>query len=61
MKKHWLDKPILRDLFWFIVVPHQYKMWVWEQQEEDKKRQVCREEASRIGEQRGNVRPIEER
>lgn len=28
MKKYWLDKPILRDLFWFIVLPHRLKMFV---------------------------------
>lgn len=28
MKKHWLDKLILRDLFWFIVLPHRLKMFV---------------------------------
>lgn len=28
MKKHWLDKPILRDMFWFIVLPHRLKMFV---------------------------------
>jgi len=28
MTKHWLDKPILRDLFWFIVLPHKLKMFV---------------------------------
>lgn len=28
MKKHILDKPILRDLFWFIVLPHDFKMWL---------------------------------
>lgn len=25
MKKHPLDKPILRDLFWFVVLPHRLK------------------------------------
>ena len=28
MKKHWLDKPILRDLFWFVVLPHRLRMFV---------------------------------
>jgi hypothetical protein len=28
MKKHFLDKPILRDLFWFIVLPHRLKMFI---------------------------------
>lgn len=32
MEKHWLDKPILRDLFWFIVLPHRLRMFVAEQQ-----------------------------
>jgi len=27
MKKHSLDKPILRNLFWFIVLPYQLKQW----------------------------------
>lgn len=26
--KHWLDKPILRELFWFIVLPYRFKHWV---------------------------------
>jgi hypothetical protein len=26
--KHWADKPILRQLFWFLVLPHQAKQWV---------------------------------
>lgn len=25
MKDHFLDKIILRDLFWFIVLPHRFK------------------------------------
>lgn len=25
MKDHWLDKPFLRDLFWFVVLPHRLK------------------------------------
>lgn len=25
MKNHWLDKPILRDLFWLVVLPHRLK------------------------------------
>jgi hypothetical protein len=33
MKKHWLDKPILRDIFWFIVLPHRMKMFLAEQKE----------------------------
>ena len=33
MKKHWLDKPIFRDLFWFIVLPYQMKMFLAEQKE----------------------------
>lgn len=32
MEKHWLDKPILRDLFWFIVLPHRLKMFAAAQQ-----------------------------
>lgn len=31
MKRHFLDKPILRDLFWFIVLPYQAKQWVMPQ------------------------------
>jgi hypothetical protein len=30
-KKHWADKPILRDLFWFKVLPHQFKQWLAKQ------------------------------
>ena len=26
--KHWADKPILRDLLWFLVLPHQLRLWV---------------------------------
>jgi len=26
--KHWADRPILRDLLWFLVLPHQAKRWV---------------------------------
>ena len=33
IKKHWLDKPILRDLFWFLVLPHRMKMFLAEQKE----------------------------
>lgn len=32
MKKHWLDKPILRDLFWFIVLPYRLRMFVAQEQ-----------------------------
>lgn len=28
LKKHWLDKPILRNLFWFVVLPYRLKMFV---------------------------------
>lgn len=28
MKNHILDKFILRDLFWFIVLPYQFKQWL---------------------------------
>lgn len=28
--KHWADKPILRHLFWFLVIPHNLGEWVWE-------------------------------
>lgn len=31
MKKHFLDKPILRDFFWFIVLPYQFRQYVSEQ------------------------------
>lgn len=24
VKKHWADKPILRDFFWFLVLPYQF-------------------------------------
>ena len=27
MKNHYLDKPILRHLFWFIVLPYRLKQW----------------------------------
>ncbi len=27
MKKHILDKFILRDFFWFIVIPYNFKIW----------------------------------
>lgn len=28
MKDHWLDKPILRELFWSIVLPHRLAQWL---------------------------------
>lgn len=28
MKKHFLDKPILRHLFWFIVLPYSLKQHI---------------------------------
>lgn len=28
MKPHVLDKPILRDIFWFIVLPYQLRQWL---------------------------------
>lgn len=31
MTKHWADKPILRDLFWFLVLPFQWKQWARKQ------------------------------
>lgn len=34
MKKHVLDKLIIRELFWFIVLPYRFKVW----QEENKKK-----------------------
>lgn len=27
LAKHWADKPVLRDIFWFLVLPHQFKQW----------------------------------
>jgi hypothetical protein len=27
-KRHWADKPILRDLLWFLVLPYQAKQWL---------------------------------
>jgi hypothetical protein len=30
MKKHWADKFILRHLFWFLVLPHQFEQWLKE-------------------------------
>lgn len=29
--KHWADKPILRHLFWFLVLPHQARQWAYQQ------------------------------
>jgi hypothetical protein len=26
--KHWADRPILRDLLWFLVLPHQAGQWL---------------------------------
>jgi len=28
IEKHWADKPILRDLFWFLVLPYRLKQWL---------------------------------
>jgi hypothetical protein len=28
MNKHWADKFLLRDLFWFLVLPFQAKQWL---------------------------------
>jgi hypothetical protein len=33
MKKHFLDKPILRDLFWFIVLPYRLECWIAQQEQ----------------------------
>jgi hypothetical protein len=30
-RKHWADVPILRDLLWFLVLPHQAKQWLAKQ------------------------------
>lgn len=27
MSKHWADKPLLRDFFWFLVLPYQFRQW----------------------------------
>jgi hypothetical protein len=27
-KPHWADKPILRDFFWFLVLPHRFGQWL---------------------------------
>lgn len=26
--KHPLDRPVLRDLFWFVVLPHNLGLWL---------------------------------
>ena len=31
-KKHFLDKPVLRDLFWFIVLPYRLRQFAAEQE-----------------------------
>lgn len=33
MKKHFLDKPILRSLFWFVVLPYRLKQVSWKKRE----------------------------
>lgn len=35
-RKHFLDKPILRDLFWFIVLPYKLKVYLKEQKEKER-------------------------
>lgn len=32
MSKHFLDKPILRGWFWFIVLPYNLKQWLKEKE-----------------------------
>jgi hypothetical protein len=27
-RKHWADRPILRDFFWFLVLPYRFKQWL---------------------------------
>ena len=27
MKRHWADRDALRDLLWFLVLPHRFKAW----------------------------------
>ena len=34
-KKHFLDKPILRDLFWFIVLPYNLEQQLEEAQKQN--------------------------
>jgi len=29
-KTHWADKPVLRDLFWFVVLPYQFEQYIKE-------------------------------
>ncbi len=35
MKKHILDKFIIRELFWFIILPYKFKVWKNENKMED--------------------------
>lgn len=30
-KPHWADKPLLRDFFWFLVLPHRFRQWMLSQ------------------------------
>lgn len=32
---HWADKPVLRDLFWFLVLPYRLRVWLREPTKED--------------------------
>lgn len=32
---HWADRPILRDFFWFLVLPHRLKLWIAKVQARD--------------------------
>ena len=34
---HKFDKPILRDLFWFLVLPNNFKIWL----KKEKVQNVC--------------------
>ena len=27
-EKHWADKPVLRSLFWFLVLPYQFNQYL---------------------------------
>ena len=32
--KHWADKFILRDLFWFLVMPYNFGLWMAERNQQ---------------------------
>jgi hypothetical protein len=37
IKKHFLDKPFLRHLFWFVVLPYKLKMFLFNERGGDLK------------------------